>query len=125
MRKAEHIKIIRELKSKHREEITQLQNKLAYANTRHYVRDFKVVLSNKTRPEQAPVGWVVFNAPRPLYGTLVNDKATVWTNTKGPTGYHFAAVDPLDSWASKWIDFNRINDAVIVEYTTLEVADNG
>ncbi|MHC4240399.1 MAG: hypothetical protein ACYSUC_11735 [Planctomycetota bacterium] len=88
------------------------------------INDFEVILTNEIRPQQAPEGWIVFNAPRPLYGTLIDDRARVWTNPKGPTGYHFAAVDPQDDWGTDWINFNRRARAVIVEYTTTLEAQN-
>jgi hypothetical protein len=92
---------------------------------------FEVFFTAAARPAKAPEGWIVFNALRPLYGTLgpqdpVSDRpiAETWEDTQGRlTGIHFAAVDPKDPDAMDWIKYNANQDAVIVEYDALSLKD--
>lgn len=70
------------------------------------------------RPEQAPPGAIIWNAPRPLFGSIIDD------NTGGLTwegdflsGCFYAAVDTVnDDLAESWVYENRRLGAVIVEY---------
>jgi hypothetical protein len=79
------------------------------------------------RPADIPENWIVFNAPRPLFGTLI-------TAAGGPqagctwigdfvTGRLYAAVDPEDEDAQRWIDENRSLAAVILVYVSQEELD--
>ncbi len=67
------------------------------------------------RPTQAPDGWSIFNAPRPLCGD------TQWTGDF-VHGIFYVAVDPADDYAAGFIACNANLDAWQLEYTTEEVA---
>lgn len=69
--------------------------------------------------DDIPQGWLVFNAYRPLMGTLrENGEPVTWTKyLEGPEGIHFAAVDPEDPRAEMWIAENLKNRAVLLRYT--------
>lgn len=77
------------------------------------------------RPNQAPEGWRVFNAPRPLYGTVVFEngqyQAKAWT---GPfvSGIFYAAVGPDDPDALSWLEANRNLDASELVFITEQQA---
>lgn len=68
------------------------------------------------RPAQAPGGWIIFAATRPLDGT------TTWENWDGPSfhGRYYAAIDPHDPRAAEMIDFNAEYDGWILEFVTME-----
>lgn len=84
------------------------------------LEQFETIESSDQRPKEAPPGWLIFNAPRPLWGTITDDsRATVWINSTGPLGWHFSAVDPNDFSAHTWIKKNLEDQAVLVEYTPL------
>ena len=61
------------------------------------------------RPAHVPAAWPIFNAPRPLCGTVT------WTG-EFLTGIFYAAVDPADPAAAAFIAHNRRDAAVVVEY---------
>lgn len=67
------------------------------------------------RPAQAPQGWVIFNAPRPIFGTY---------DWKGDfiSGVFYTAVDPLHSGYERIHELNRQQDAVILTYISEEEA---
>lgn len=59
-----------------------------------------------------PTGWLIFNAPRPLYASRVGDTYMEWTGNFHH-GIFYAAVDPsdqgsidrnvsLDGWVLRW-----------------------
>jgi hypothetical protein len=62
-------------------------------------------------PPQAPEGWEVYNAPRPLEGT------TIWMG-KFIGGIFFAAIDPADPDADLWREENRRLAAVRLEFVS-------
>lgn len=64
------------------------------------------------RPSHVPSGWVIFNAPRPLYGK----------DWKGDFrhGVFYAAVDPNDPMQAGFIEENRRLDGWMIEYITKE-----
>ena len=57
-----------------------------------------------TRPTQAPTGWPIFNAPRPLYGD------PTWTGDF-IHGIFYATVDPTDPYGPGFIQRNAELDA--------------
>jgi hypothetical protein len=83
------------------------------------------------RPSTLPAGWIVFNAARPLAGSLIeadSDRAlasgmvpNVWTGVF-ISGVFYAAVDPADDDAQQWIDQNRNLDARVLKW--IPVADH-
>ena len=77
---------------------------------------FETIQWSGSRPSQAPAGWVLFNAYRPLCGTLKpTGGGNRWVGARGPRGQHWAAVDPADSLARQWLECNLRDGAVIVE----------
>jgi hypothetical protein len=64
-------------------------------------------------PSQAPDGWVIYNAPRPIFGGIE------WRG-EFAHGVFYAAIDPVDtSTRSAWMrDENRKQDATILIYMT-------
>jgi len=69
--------------------------------------------------KEVPDDWYVFNAFRPLCGTLENGKERTWTDYGvGPEGIHFAAVDPenSDGYTEMWLKENMRNGAVRIVY---------
>jgi hypothetical protein len=77
-------------------------------------------VSDHLRKEGIPENWLVFNAFRPISGTLgENGEATVWTAYGcGPEGIHFAAVDPenSDGYSGMWYEENLKAKAVRIVY---------
>lgn len=73
--------------------------------------DIMTVTVVKDRPEQAPADWLVFNAPRPIYGHAewIGDFIT---------GVFFTAVDPDAEEADHFIERNRQLDAKQIAYIT-------
>jgi hypothetical protein len=65
------------------------------------------------RPSQAPEGWVIYNAPRPIFGGIE------WRG-EFAHGVFYAAIDPVDtSPRSAWMrEENRKQDATILIYRT-------
>jgi len=69
-----------------------------------------------TRPEDVPAGWPIFNAPRPLVGTMA------W-NGDFIHGRFYVAVDLSDAiYAKTMIKRNIELDAWLIEYITEEEA---
>ena len=74
-----------------------------------------------TRPAHVPDGWTIYNAPRPLWGSLV-------PTSEGPraklgiadfvSGVHYAAVDPHDDHAAQWDKNNKDDDARVLIFIT-------
>ena len=89
------------------------------------IAKFEVVEVDGPRPDQVPDGWIIFNAFRPLLGSLTKfdpDNLVLfptarWEEPKGPHGWHFAAVDPDDIYALVSVLGNLRNRAVIVQYS--------
>ena len=83
---------------------------------------FEVKEVKGSRPGHVPSHisdeWTIFNAYRPLVGTLKPAGGGTQWEWKGGGGYgaHFAAVDPADSMADMWYKSNKENQAVILEY---------
>lgn len=67
------------------------------------------------RPPEAPAGWIVMNAPRPLDGT------TTWQGDWN-CGLHYAAIDPSDPHSGHMITDNLEACAVVVRYQDLSHA---
>ena len=81
--------------------------------------EFEMVEVDKPCPEHVPAGWMVFNAFRPLAGSLIGDEGGfTWEDPKGPNGRHFATVDPMneDGYTETWLRMNKSNGAVILKY---------
>ena len=77
------------------------------------------------RPAQAPEGWRIFNAPRPICGTVVCENGQWQGKTWiGPfvSGIIYAAVKPTDPDAPAWIATNREMDACELVYVTEQQA---
>ena len=77
------------------------------------------------RPAQAPEGWRIFNAPRPLYGTLRSVDGQVAPETWDGDFLHgtiYAAVDPEDPNAPMWVGNNGLADAQEIQYITKQQA---
>jgi hypothetical protein len=66
-----------------------------------------------SRPTQAPEGWEVYNAPRPIYGTVS------WTGDFRH-GSFYVAIDPKDERASFMIKENNLLRAYRLEYVSKE-----
>lgn len=66
----------------------------------------------KMMPDNLPNGWLVFNAPRPIYGTWL------WEGDFRH-GIFYAALDPESNEAAALIKRNHELDASIVEYWTM------
>lgn len=86
-----------------------------------------------TRPTQTPDGKVVpanaviYNAPRPLYGSVIlqdgpgmNGAYRLTWEGEFICGIFFAAVIPDDQDAHVWHRANRQNHATILEYVTIK-----
>ncbi len=75
------------------------------------------------RPDFVPDGWVIWNAPRPMYGSELPSKnmAREW---RGDflTGIWYAAVNPEDPYAADWTTHNEWDNGAIVEYATITQA---
>lgn len=74
------------------------------------------------RPAHVPDGWLIYNAPRPLWGTLVNkpeggQQGMTWT-ADFIGGVHYAAVDPADDLAAQWDANNADLDARLLIFIT-------
>jgi hypothetical protein len=69
-----------------------------------------IVAENMT-PEEIPADWLIFNAPRPLYG----DRTWI-----GPfcSGVFYAAVDPSGDGTAAYIKMDRELDAVLIRWVT-------
>lgn len=62
------------------------------------------------RPAEAPAGWLVFNAPRPIYG------AVTWQGVF-LHGIFYAAVDPADGeYSRQYMEANGKFDAYLIRY---------
>ncbi len=66
------------------------------------------------RSPQAPDGWLVFNAPRPLYGSLPSH---VWEGNF-IFGIFCAAVDPQGEFAALWVKQNIQLHATLLNFIT-------
>jgi hypothetical protein len=65
------------------------------------------------RPSTIPAGWEVWNAPRPLFGSLC------WEG-EFRRGVHYAAIDPADEWATRWARRNEQLDGWRLEWLPRE-----
>ena len=73
----------------------------------------EVIFTTTERPEDVPSDWLVFNAPRPIWG----DK--VWQG-EFLSGIFYAAVNPDYGMAKGYITENIRLNACPVEYITTE-----
>lgn len=69
-----------------------------------------IVAENMTEAE-IPAGWLVFNAPRPLYG----DRTWIGPFSKG---VFYAAIDPTEDAAAANVEANRDLDAALIRWVT-------
>lgn len=79
------------------------------------MKQCKVVRIIGTRPTQAPTGWAVYNAPRPLYGE------PTWTGDF-VHGIFYSTIDPTDDLAAKFAERNAELDAWVLEWVSEEQA---
>ena len=94
------------------------RRELAAMDLQELIAQFEIVTANKPRPAHVPAGWLVFNAPRPLYGTLIaTGGSEVWQDTSGLIGWHFAAINLADPMARVWLECNLRNKAVLIQYS--------
>lgn len=75
----------------------------------------KFTISPDGRPEQAPAGWLVLNAPRPLYGSERDGREVAWEG-EFAHGRFYVAVNPGDPRADTLIQLNLELDAWPVVY---------
>lgn len=68
--------------------------------------------------EQEDMGRIIFNAPRPLWGTETNDS---W-ELPFIHGRHYAAVDPNDDRYEAMVKQNNNLDGVVLVFVTQEYA---
>lgn len=81
-------------------------NKIAIEHT------FKSYRTFDTRPGDIPANWLIFEAPRPLYG----DKQ--WRGSNG-SGWHYAAINPEDAYMLPiHLTQMKKNAARLVKYVT-------
>ena len=88
-------------------------------SNKDYPSDFDLLEVVADRPDHAPDGWLIFNAPRPIYSSLVNRQPLIWQG-KFVDGIFYAAVNPDDSMAETWIEENRKNKATILIHVPLD-----
>lgn len=82
----------------------------------------KHVPSFAPRPEHIPADWVIWNAPRGMFGsTLPDGELAMWHGTFRH-GIFYAAINPADVYAVDWTRHNVENDGYIVDYVTIEAA---
>lgn len=80
------------------------------------MRTRKIV--NFSRPKEAPEGWEIYNAPRPLFGTQNSDgKVHTWEG-EFISGIFYAAINPDDTDADMWREENEKLHATRLEYVT-------
>lgn len=66
-------------------------------------------------PENVPTAWIIFNAPRPIYGHVE------WRDGNG-FGFFFAAVNP-EGERAEWMQYeNHRQDACILHFVTEDEA---
>jgi len=75
----------------------------------------KVVNFNK--PQEAPEGWEIYNAPRPIFGTITDTGPTTWQG-EFISGIFYAAINPDDDEAEMWREENRKLHATKLQYVT-------
>ena len=64
-----------------------------------------------------PDGWLLFNAPRPIWGSI-RDGEPVGFNDRFIHGVFYTAVNPADPEAQRLIDQNRESDAWLLQVIT-------
>jgi len=92
--------------------------------THSNLQDNDSILVFGERPTEAPEGYQIWNAPRPLFGspTEPGGPAATWEGDF-LSGIFYAAVDVEgDDLAESWIQQNRKLDGVIVEYASTRIA---
>lgn len=72
---------------------------------------------NFPRPQEAPKGWEIYNAPRPLFGTRDGDKVYTWEG-EFISGIFYAAINPDDPDAEMWREENEKLHATRLEFVT-------
>lgn len=77
----------------------------------------KIILIHeiRPRPEQAPEGWEVWNAPRPMAGTRHFQGEFIH-------GIFYGVIDPTDAYADNWRRLNIRDDGTMLEWISLEEA---
>jgi hypothetical protein len=75
--------------------------------------EFEIVERVGERPDDVPVGWRVFNAPRPLHGHKTWQGAFI-------TGVFYAAVEPEGAYADDYVEHNRRDAAVEIRWISPE-----
>lgn len=94
-------------------ELITLVRRIASANHREFDRlpeSFTILRSALPRPSQVPKGWLILNAPRPLFGTKMD-----WQGEWGH-GRHWAAIDPTDEYAPMFLRKSLELDGWLVEF---------
>lgn len=66
---------------------------------------FEQLLSTDPRPDDVPEGWIVCQAPRPLWGN--KDCESIW---------HRVAVNPVDTDAREMLEWNCDQKAFILKF---------
>ena len=80
------------------------------------IMEVPVIEVRRDWPANAPEGWRVFNAPRPLYGHMTWDGEFV-------SGLFYAAVDPSEANTEAHVERNRALDARELVFLTQEELD--
>ena len=75
-------------------------------------RKLTLIQELQPRPEQAPEGWEVWNAPRPMMGT-------VHFTGEFFHGIWYGAIDPADSVGDRFRKANHRDDGWILEWISL------
>ena len=78
------------------------------------LKEFEVIYVVGARPSDVPEEWVIFNAPRPLYGQLV------WEDTDAPCGWFHAAVYLNGERGPTWVVSNKRMDARVLFYISYQ-----
>lgn len=79
------------------------------------IKKLTLIQELEPRPTQAPEGWEVWNAPRPMRGTLnfVEDFRH---------GIFYGAIDPADTVGDRFREANHRDDGWILEWISLAEA---
>jgi phage terminase large subunit-like protein len=75
--------------------------------------EFQIVERVGARPENVPVGWRVFNAPRPLRGHRTWQGQFI-------SGVFYAAVNPDAEYAEAYVESNRRDAAIELQWISPE-----
>lgn len=72
-----------------------------------------VIFTTAPRPEDIPADWVVFNAPRPIYGHKC------WEGEYN-AGTFYAAIDMSDKWGEEYLKETLLLDGYPLQFITEE-----